>query len=450
MNKIMVVDDDQNILKVIKMRLEANDFHVATAIQTAGALEIAKDEMYDLALVDLKLGEEDGIELMERLLQIDPEMPIIILTAYGTINSAVEAMKRGAHSYLTKPFDYHDLLLQINNGLQKGMLSREIKKQRNALKEIHGFDNIICKSENMKKILQEVTRAAKSDSNVHIYGESGTGKELIARNLHIASSRKDMPFVAINCATIPETLFESELFGYEKGAFTSAVQSKKGIFVQANEGTLFLDEISEMPPAMQAKLLRVLEEREFYPLGGEKVVKIDVRIVVASNKNLKKEVEDGNFRKDLFFRIHVINIKLPPLKERKEDIPLLAEHFLQKYTKKMKKDIKSLSPSALQKLMQYHWPGNVRELENCIEYAAVMTVQDVITEDLLLPSQEEVNESLKSLKSAKEAFEKDYLTRLIELTQGNVSQAAKLAGKYRADLYELLKKYNLKPVNFRK
>ncbi len=450
MNKIMVVDDDQNILKVIKMRLEANDFHVATAIQSARALEIAKDEMYDLALVDLKLGEEDGIELMEGLLQIDPEMPIIILTAYGTINSAVEAMKRGAHSYLTKPFDYHDLLLQINNGLQKGMLSREIKKQRNALKEIHGFDNIICKSEKMKKILQEVTRAAKSDSNVHIYGESGTGKELIARNLHIASSRKDMPFVAINCATIPETLFESELFGYEKGAFTSAVQSKKGIFVQANEGTLFLDEISEMPPAMQAKLLRVLEEREFYPLGGEKVIKMDVRIIVASNKNLKKEVEDGNFRKDLFFRIHVINIKLPPLKERKEDIPLLAEHFLQKYTKKMKKDIKSLSPSALQKLMQYHWPGNVRELENCIEYAAVMTVQGVITEDLLLPSQEEVNESLKSLKSAKEAFEKDYLTRLIELTQGNVSQAAKLAGKYRADLYELLKKYNLKPTNFRK
>ncbi len=449
MNKIMVVDDDQNILKVIKMRLEANDYQVATAIQAAKAVNIAKDEIFDLALVDLKLAGEDGIELMENLHKINPEMPIIILTAYGNIKSAVEAMKKGAYSYLAKPFDYHDLLLQIKNGLQINMLPKETKRHMNILKRIHGFENIIGTSEKMKKIMEQVTQAAITDSNVCIYGESGTGKELIAKNLHRTSSRKDMPFVAINCAAIPETLLESELFGYEKGAFTGANHSKMGIFSQAHKGTLFLDEISDMPLTMQAKLLRVLEEMEFYPLGGEKTIKVDTRIIVASNKNLKEEVEKGNFRKDLFYRIHVISIKLPPLRKRKEDIPLLAKHFLQKFIKKTKKDISGFSPSALQKLMLHHWPGNVRELENTIECAVVMATQKVITEDLILPSQKNVNASLKSLRSAREDFEKDYLLQLIGLTQGNVSQAAKLAGKYRADLYELLKKYNLKPTNFR-
>jgi two-component system response regulator GlrR len=297
--------------------------------------------------------------------------------------------------------------------------------------------------------MEQVAQAAKTDSNIYVYGESGTGKELIAKNLHIASSRKDGPFLAINCAAIPETLLESELFGYEKGAFTGATRSKKGFFVLAHKGTLLLDEISEMSSAMQAKLLRVLETMEFHPLGSEKAVKVDVRIIVASNKNLEEEVDKGTFRKDLFYRIYVIPIKLPPLREKKEDILLLAEYFLQKCTKKMKKDMKGFSESASQKLMLYHWPGNVRELENTIERAVAMSIKDVITEDLILPTQEMEKKGLQPLKNAKEDFEKDYLVQLIGLTQGNVTQAAKLAGKYRADLYELLKKYNLKPTDFR-
>ncbi len=450
MNNIMVVDDDQNILKVIKMRLEANDYQVATAFQATKAVSIARDRMVDLALVDLKLAEDSGIELMENLHQINPEMPIIILTSHGSIETAVEAMKKGAFGYVTKPFNYQDLLLQIKNGLQRDVLSAERNISENVTEENRNFESIVGNSEKMKKVFEQVVQAAKTDSHVHIFGESGTGKELIAKCLHEASPRKEKPFVAINCAAIPEALFESELFGYEKGAFTGANQRKKGLFLQAHSGTLFLDEISEMPLSMQVKLLRVLEETVFYPLGGESTVHVDVRIVVASNKDLKREVENGTFREDLYYRVHVINIKLPPLRERKEDIPLLARFFLKKYTKNMNKRIRDFSSSALQKMMLHHWPGNVRELENTVEYAVVMAVEDVITEDLILSSHEEVNEGLKCLKSAKEEFEKDYLVQLIGLTNGNVSQAAKLAGKYRADLYELLKKYDLKPIDFRK
>jgi len=449
MNKILVVDDDQNILNVINLRLEANNYRVATTLQAEAAVKIAKNKTFDLALVDFQLASKNGIELMEELHQIDPEMPIIILTAYGTINNAVQAMKKGAYSYLTKPFDDQELLLQIKNGLEKRKLSKEVKQLRDLAKGMHSLENIVGKSKKMKKIMEQVIQAAKTDSIVYVYGESGTGKELIVKNLHIASSRKDFPFLAINCAAIPETLLESELFGYEEGAFTGATRSKKGIFVLAHKGTLFLDEISEMPATMQAKLLRVLETKEFHPLGSEKVVKVDVRIIVASNKHLEEEVEKGTFRKDLFYRIHVIPIKLPPLREKKEDILLLAEFFLQKCTKKMKKEMKGFSTSASQKLMLYHWPGNVRELENTIERAVAMSIKDVITEDMILPTQEIEKKSLQPLKSAKDDFEKDYLVQLIRLTKGNVTQAAKLAGKYRADLYDLLKKHNLKPTDFK-
>ena len=449
MNKILVVDDDQNILKVIKLRLEANNYRVATTLQAEAAVKIAKNKIFDLALVDFKLASKNGIELMEELHQIDPEMPIIILTAYGTIKNAVQAIKKGAYNYLTKPFDDQELLLQIKNGLEKRSLSKEVKRLRDMVKEKHGIENVVGKSKKMKKIMEQVAQAAKTDSNIYVYGESGTGKELIAKNLHIASSRKDGPFLAINSAAIPETLLESELFGYEKGAFTGATRSKKGFFVLAHKGTLFLDEISEISSAMQAKLLRALEAKEFHPLGSEKAVKVDVRIIVASNKNLEEEVDKGTFRKDLFYRIYVIPIKLPPLREKKEDILLLAKYFLQKCTKKMKKDIKGLSASASQKLMLHHWPGNVRELENTIERAVAMSIKDVITEDMILPTQEIEKKGLQPLKNAKEDFEKDYLVQLIGLTQGNVTQAAQLAGKYRADLYELLKKYNLKPTDFR-
>lgn len=450
MDRILVLDDDQNLLKVIMMRLEANGYQVATATKTETALRIAKEEGVDLALVDLKLAGENGIEVMEELHQIDPEMPIIILTAYGTIKSAVESMKRGADSYLSKPFDYHDLLLQIKNGLEKSRLAKEVLRLRHMVEGKYGFENVIGKSEKMKKVLARVTQAAESESSVYIEGESGTGKGLIAKTLHFASPSKDGPFVAINCATIPENLLESELFGYEKGAFTGATRRKKGFFLQAHKGTIFLDEISEMPLFMQAKLLRVLEEKEFYPLGGEKPVKVDTRLIAASNKNMKEEVNKGRFREDLFYRIYVIPIELPPLRERKEDIPLLAEHCLKKITKGNNKGIKGFSRGVLQKLMLYPWPGNVRELENTIECAVAMATQDVITEDLILPTQTTDVEHLKPLGEAKKVFERNYVIQLMELTQGNISRAATMAGKYRADFYGLLKKYNLNPQDFRK
>lgn len=447
--RILVVDDDRNILQVIRMRLVSGGYYVKAATGVEETLKLVEKEPFDLALIDLKLNGQDGILLMENIHHINPHIPVIILTAYGTIKSAVHAMKKGAYGYLSKPFDGHDLLQQISNCLEKNRLSKEVKMLRNLVKKSYGFDNIIGKSKKLKKVLEQVALASATDSNVYIEGESGTGKELIAKTLHVASDRKDGPFIAVNCSAIPKNLMESEMFGYEKGAFTGADRSKKGLFAQADSGTFFLDEISEMHSSMQVKILRALEEKEFYTVGGRQTVKVDCRIIAASNKNLEQETEKGNFRKDLFYRIHVIPIKLPPLSERKEDIPILSRHFLQKISMEMGKEIEEFSTDAMQKLISYPWPGNIRELENTIECAVAMTKRNIITEDLILQTQNISPEGLKSFKYAKENFEKNYLIQLFELTRGNVSKAAKLAGKYRADIYELIKKYNLKLTDFR-
>lgn len=449
MPKVLVVDDDETILKLIKMRLEVEGYVVGTAPSAEAALELARAETFDVALLDYKLTDKNGIALMTDLFQLNPEMPVIILTAYGTIKGAVEAMKKGAYGYIAKPFDYDELLLQIRNCSEKSGLSKEVKRLRNLVEERYGFENIIGKSEAIGKLLEQVVQAAQVDSFVYISGESGTGKELVAKSLHLASSRKNGPFVAINCSAIPETLLESELFGYEKGAFTGATQPRRGLLAQADGGTFFLDEISEMPLTMQAKLLRVLSELVFYPLGSNRTVKVDTRIVAASNKNLEEEVKLGRFRDDLFYRIHVIHIKVPPLRERKEDIPLLARHFFRKYADKMKKEAIGFSQGAFQKLMTYDWPGNVRELENCVESAVAMTDKKIISEDLVLQGKTSNPSGPMAFKDAKTEFEKQYLIHLMEITEGNVSQAAKLAGKYRADLYELLKKHDLDPEKFR-
>ena len=450
MKRILVVDDDRNVLKVIRMRLASEGFQVVTASNAAQAVAEATAEPVDLALVDLKLSEEDGIELMEALHLINSELPIIILTAYGTIRSAVEAMSKGAQSYITKPFDYRELLLQINNCLEKSRLSNEVKRLKHLVENHYDFENIIGKSQPMQNLLAQVAQAARSDSNVYIEGESGTGKELIAKTLHMAGARKDGPLVTINCAAIPESLFESELFGHKKGAFTGADHNKDGLLSQAGGGTFFLDEISEMPLAMQAKLLRVLQEKEFYPVGGGSIRKVDARFIATSNRILEEAVRNGEFREDLFYRIHVIVLKIPPLRERKEDIPLLAKYFFKKNMAKSEKEIKGFSPAALQKMMLYSWPGNVRELENVVEGAVAMTTQDIITEDLILKGRPFEDEGLKPFRNAKSDFERLYLAQLMELTQGNITKASELSGKYRADLYALLKKYDLNPDDFRK
>ena len=449
--KLLVVDDDRNLLKIITTRLESLDYEVTAAQNEEEAKQGVTAQAFDLAVIDLQLVRQDGISLMEELHLTSPDMPVIILTAHGSIESAVEAMKRGAYTYLTKPFDSRELMLQVERALENRRLASEINRLKGLLAERYDFKNIVARSERMQGVLEVVSRIAKSDSTVYIHGESGTGKEVIARTIHLASGRKDKPFVAVNCAALPETLLESVLFGHEKGSFTGAIQSSRGVFAQAHEGTIFLDEIGDMSLAIQAKFLRVLQERQFYPVGGEQPLEVDVRVIVATNKNLEELVSQALFREDLYYRIHVIPIALPPLRERKEDIPLLAETFLKKYSGQMKKEVKGLTPAALQRLMLHDWPGNVRELENTIEYALAMTVQDVITEDLILPAKNgAAQEPVKPLKEARDAFEKAYLVRLLELTRGNVSSAAALAGKYRADFYSLLKKHELNPGDFKK
>jgi two-component system, NtrC family, response regulator GlrR len=447
--RILVVDDDKNLIEVIRMRLETANYDVTTALNERDALETVKGQVFDISIVDLRLIHQDGLALMEEIHRINPEMPVIILTAHGSIENAVDAMKRGAYSYLTKPFEPRDLLFQIEKALENRRLNTEIQRLKYLLKERYDFANIIAKSEKMQSVLEAVARIAQTDSTVYLNGESGSGKEVIAKAIHLASERKNKNFVAINCAAIPETLLESELFGHEKGAFTGAVRSTKGLFTQAHEGTLFLDEIGEMPSSIQAKLLRALEERQFYPIGGEKPIRVDVRVIVATKKDLEEEVKKGNFREDLFYRIHVIPIFLPPLRERKEDIPHLVEHFLSKVSSQMKREVKGVSPEAMQKLMLYDWPGNVRELENTIEYAVAMTQQDLITEEYILQAKASLQGALKPLKESKEIFERDYLISALQVCEGNVSRAAKMAGKYRADFYDLLKKHNIRPQDYK-
>ena len=463
--KILVIDDNPNLLELIKMRLESADYSVTATGEEDKAIGALKEQGFDLCIVDLMLANGDGLSLMEEFRAINPDVPTIILTAHGSIESAVEAMRRGAYSYLTKPFEPGDLLLQIERALENRKLNSEIKRLKDLLDERFDFANIVARSAKMRSILDVVTRIAKLDSTVHIHGESGTGKELIAKPIHLASDRKDKSFVALNCAALPETLLESELFGHEKGAFTGAVRSTKGLFTQAHGGTLFLDEIGDMPLSTQSKLLRVLQERQFYPVGSEAPTEVDVRVIVATNKDLEEQVRKGLFRDDLFYRIHVIPILLPPLRERKEDIVPLVEYFFRKFSQQMKKDVKGLTPDALRKLMMHEWPGNVRELENTIEYAVAMTQKDMVTEDFVLQgkssaaersqglSQEKpsgANDSMRPLKDARDAFERDYLVQVLSMTEGNVSQAAKLAGKYRADFYDLLKKHELKADEFKK
>jgi two-component system response regulator GlrR len=459
------VDDNPNLLELIRMRLESADYDVTATADEEQAVKVLKEKLFDLCIVDLMLANGDGLALMDEFRGINPDVPTIILTAHGSIESAVEAMRRGAFSYLTKPFEPTDLLMQIERALENRKLNSEIKRLKDIINERFDFANIIARSSKMRAVLDVVSRIAKLDSTVHIHGESGTGKELIAKAIHLASDRKDKPFVALNCAALPETLLESELFGHEKGAFTGAVKSTRGLFTQAHGGTLFLDEIGDMPLSTQSKLLRVLQERQFYPVGSEVPMAVDVRVIVATNKDLEEQVRKRLFRDDLFYRIHVIPVYLPPLRERKDDIVPLVEHFLKKYSEHMKKEVKGVTSEALRKLMLHDWPGNVRELENTIEYAVAMTQNDTVTDDFILQSRSvvmdrgqgfapeksaESSSGMRPLRDARDAFERDYLIQVLSMTEGNVSQAAKLAGKYRADFYDLLKKHELNAHEFKK
>ncbi len=449
MKNILIIDDDLAVLKILKMRLEVEKYTVVDVTNGRDAFFAMENDNFDLCIIDYQLGNENGIDLMGSIKQINPEISVIILTAYGTIKKAVEAIKKGADSYLTKPFDDAELIHHIELCLKKNMLAEEIKELRSMLFKKFGFENIIAKDEKMIAVLKEVVQASKTDSNILLEGESGTGKELMAKSIHVAGNRKNAPFVAINCAAIPESLFESELFGVKKGAFTGADKDKKGFLEKARNGTFFFDEISEIPISIQAKLLRVLQENEFYSLGGNEKIEFKARIIAATNRNLAEEVANGNFREDLYYRIKVIPVTLPPLRERRACIPILAHFFIGQFKQKMKKNVTQFSSDAMKKLCHARWPGNVRELKNVVEYCVAMAQTPVISNDLILLEPEESQKSLKPFKEAKLDFEKNYIIQLLTLTNGNVSQAAKLAGKYRADFYDQMKKCGLNAEDFR-
>src|SRR5580700_9147501 len=367
---ILVVEDEAKMRRLLELELADQDFRAQTVADAETALKLLNTNQFDLIVTDLKLPGMSGIEFLQAVKRANAAIPIIIMTAFGTVESAVEAMKIGASDYVLKPFSLAELVLVIRKELDSHQLREENRNLREALGERYKYDNIVAQSAKMQAVLALVERVAPTNSTVLLGGESGVGKDLIARAIHQHSNRASGPFIKINSTAIPENLLESELFGYEKGAFSGATGSKPGKFELADKGTLFLDEIGDVPPAIQVKLLRVLQEREFERLGGTKTLKVDVRLIAATNRDLRAALEDGTFREDLYYRLNVVPIDVPPLREHKEDIPDLVSHFLAKYRKESAKNITGVTPQALQILMDFHWPGNVRELENIVERAA--------------------------------------------------------------------------------
>jgi len=395
-------------------------------------------------LLDQRLPDADGTEVLKEIKRLSPEVPVIMLTAYGTVKSSVKAMKLGAFDYIEKPYDIEEVKLTIANALKLRMLEEEINHLRLELKEKYALSGIIGKSKAMQDVFRLIKDIAPLDITVLITGETGTGKELVARAIHYNSSRANGPFVAVNCAAIPENLLESELFGYEKGAFTGAVKRKKGKIELAERGTLFLDEIGDMPSELQAKLLRFLEDRTFERLGGEENIKANVRIVAATNQDLTLAIKERRFREDLYFRLNTVTIYLPPLRKRLEDIPLLAEHFVQQYNQNFKKDVKGISPEALSLLMQYDWPGNVRELKHVIERAVALCRGEMVTpKDLALEPKEELGEEIYDLNRILERHEKAAIKKALMQTGYNKTKAAQLLGISLRSLQYKVKKYGL-------
>jgi len=444
MINILVVDDEEPFRRLLKKELTRKGYSVEATADGSEALRLLRNRSFDVILLDIVMPGVDGISLMKKLKE-DSEAPtIIVLTGKATVETAVEAMKNGAYDYLTKPYKLDELVIVIERAYEYGRLSVKSKLLEQELVRIESPLEFVGKSKQLKDILALIQKVAPTDSPVFIQGESGTGKELVANTVWHYSTRKEAPFIALNCASLSENLIESELFGHEKGAFTSAYQMKHGLVEVADKGTLFLDEIGEMPIALQAKLLRFLDSGEFRRVGGNKTLSVDVRVIAATNKDIPPLIKAGKFREDLFYRLNVINIAIPHLRERKEDIPELARHFLEKYAKKLAKHITGLTPDALEMLAAYHWPGNVRELENVIERAVILCESDTLgAEDLSIPSPSVVAQL--GTNPSLEEMEKKYILQVLKEANNNQSKASQLLGIDRKTLYLKLKKYGINP-----
>lgn len=447
---ILIVDDDTAHRTMLKALLHGWGYETFESDDGAVAIESVHERHFDMILMDVRMLKISGLEALEAIKKINPAIPVIIMTAYASVDTAVTALKAGAYDYLTKPLDFDTLKLTIERSMEHIHLKEENRQLKESLGKQFDTRNIIGQSTAMKNVLETVMQVAPSEATVMITGESGTGKELIAGAIHYNSPRKDGAFIKINCAAITETLLESELFGHEKGAFTGADRKKEGKFYLANGGSLFLDEVSEMPLTMQVKLLRVLQEREITRVGGEDVIKIDVRLIVATNRNLRKLIQEGAFREDLYYRLNVVTLEIPPLSKRKEDIPLLAQHFLSIFSEKNRKDINGFTPKAMDHMIQYDWPGNVRELMNLIERGVVFSQSNFLdAADLPItstqPSETTTPNSSKDVKESVslDEVEKETILKTLEQESGNKSATARKLGITRKTLHKKLKQYGM-------
>jgi two-component system, NtrC family, response regulator PilR len=454
-DKILVADDEKSMREFLEIMLKKEDYKVTLASNGEEVMKLIEKDIFDLALVDIRMPRQDGISVLKKIKSISPETVVIVITAYASADTAIKAMKEGAYDYITKPFKIEEIKLIIQNALEKKHLQKENLLLKQVVRDRYHFENIIGQSSKMLELYDLLEKVAPTKTNILITGESGTGKELVAKAIHYNSPRKDKPFVTLNCGAIPESLIESELFGHMRGAFTDAISTKKGLFEVADEGTIFLDEISELPLMMQVKLLRVLQDGEFKRVGGTEDIRVDVRIISATNKNLEEAVREKQFREDLFYRLNVIQVKIPSLRERKEDIPLLTSHFLKRYSEELGKQISQISPEALRVLVQYDYPGNVRELQNIIERAmALETSQELTAQNLSsyieeqLPNKKraldlEIPSEGVDLEKIVEDVERTLLLKALDRTKGIKKKAAELLHiNFRSMRYRL-EKYGL-------
>ncbi|MCP3924167.1 MAG: sigma-54-dependent Fis family transcriptional regulator [Desulfobacterales bacterium] len=459
--KILVVDDEKDMTRLLQRTLEPEiDCRVSMAFSGKMAQSILEQEQFDLIICDIKMPGMDGFELLEYINKNFPELTVIMLTAYGNIESAVKAIKKGAYDFVPKPFELDEIVFKIRKALERSLL---IKENKRLIKENRTGQKLIGKSEPMLKVFDQINLVASSDVTVLITGESGTGKDIVARSIHALSPRKGNSFIPVNCPTIPENILESELFGYKKGAFTNASADKEGIFQEADKGTIFLDEIGDIGPSIQTKLLRVLQEKEIKPLGDTKILKVDVRIIASTNRDLEQKIADNEFREDFFYRLNVLPIELPPLRDRVTDIPFLAEHLIHKHCDKLKKEHKVISEDVMDLLMKHSWPGNIRELENILVQGILYSKSNVIElVDIPLNGNSKKRVGSKKLngeigklpyKEAKEIilheFNHDYIGAKLSINDGNITHAAKQSSMDRQALQQIMKRFGINPDNFR-